>query len=492
MKHRNRPGENTPVGAQPPAMPQGGSLPVPENPPVLPEQLHPENTATLGEPPLASAAAPEDEPLKPEVQPERVLAGGPVKRFLKQLGLDLERSDRSLMQARHEDLNEEWEREKKREGSRRRVRRRFWAQVWTERLWLRRLVAVSVVVFGITSFLLLPQFYVNEITIKGLHTITPEAVLEASGIKQGQHMLRGLGGSLEGWLRLRYTSAERAVKRKLPYVESIEIRPHFPGGMTMTVQERIGVAYIRQEDSVLVVDSEGVVLRVEKQAPKGLPLIEGIVDSRVEVGRPIDQAFRNAITSTVMILSTIIDTDREANDHWDFFGRILRIRQIDSFTHFLTVELNNGRKLYVKLGALNEMRDNLYWLRAILKMGELDKLPDGLLDLSGKQRIFLPGKNFSVVVGQENGPPINIPQYNGEGEPPVATFPQRSAPQPSGSEVSEPVESGAPEKAGKPEPPKPVEETPTTPTSGAETEPTKPTEPAGTLPVETFPEITFG
>lgn len=267
----------------------------------------------------------------------------------------------------------------------------------------RRILVLSLLIFSLASFVLLPHFYVNHVTVEGLQTLLAEDLLAASGLEPGQHMIKGLGGTLESYLRLRYHRAEEQLKEKFAYIEDVVIRPSFPYGLTISVQERVGVAYIKQEQMVVVVDREGVVLHIQEGAVEDLPLIEGVHDSFVEVGKPMNASLKQSITGTVLILSTIIDTDRLADDRWNFFSRIESILPVSIDSHFLKVRLPNEKFLTVKLGSVTEMKDNLYWLRSILKIGELDDLPEGLLDISGKQRIFIPAQHFKTHI-LENRP----------------------------------------------------------------------------------------
>ena len=286
--------------------------------------------------------------------------------------------------------------------------------VWTIRYGqyiAKRLAVYGIIAFVLAAISLLPQFYVKQITITGARYIDVKKILAVSGLHLNQHLFTGLGGNLEGWLRLRYSTAENNIKRLLPGIESVEIRPSFPGKLRFVVKERIGVAYLQLPGYVVVVDSEGVVLRIDEKAPEKVPLIVGVSESQVEVGKPINSNLRAAITNSILIMSNIIDSDDEAQDKWNFFSRLKSLRPINAETHYITIRLNNGREMEVKLGDVTNIQANIYWLRSAVKMGVFERLGKGLLDLSGKQKIYIPAEHFSVKSDLTQDILSNTPEY---------------------------------------------------------------------------------
>lgn len=308
----------------------------------------------------------------------------------------------SLNQLMQQKLQATFEKEKSsRFGLRKRWLRRKWVAGRRNLSYL--LTTLSLLLFLLAALALLPMFQVESIVVEGNQRLDADELIAESGLQTQQHMIRGMGGGLENWLHFRYGPAQDRLLAYSPYLESVEITPSLPGQLVISVKERICVAYIQLEQNYLLVDSEGIVLEIVDQVPKGLPLIEGISDQQVEVGKKINRLFRSNITSAVLIMSTVIDTDKEAKDGWDFFSRIESIRPLDSSSHYLQVRLPSGKNLEVKLGSLQNMKDSLYWLRAILKQGELDAIEEeGLLDLSGEQRIFIPLKHFATSMRGES------------------------------------------------------------------------------------------
>lgn len=289
--------------------------------------------------------------------------------------------------------------EKEGKAPRRLWRRRYsriWKQIWGYGPLTRKLLVLSLLIFVVTVTLLLPPFYAGRIRIVGLHQLQGSRVLEVSGLHTGQHMLSGLGGSLEGWLRLRYTSAEQRILAALPEVQEVQITPTLPGEIQIRIVERIGVAYIHSDDSYLIVDREGVVLSILTEEPKGLPLIEGVSQSTARVGQAIDAGLRRDLSSAVQIIATVLETDLRAGDQWNFLGRVQSIRPLAQDGHLLLVRNDNGSILTVRLGAVSELKDHLFWLRAVLKRQLLSVLPDGMLDLSGAYRMYRPQSAFVV------------------------------------------------------------------------------------------------
>jgi cell division protein FtsQ len=117
------------------------------------------------------------------------------------------------------------------------------------------------------------EFVISAIDVKGNAVLTPEEVVELSGLGLGQSLL---GVSLE--------DVEEAVARS-PRVERARASRHLPGTIVIRLDEILPVALVASTSGALaeVTDDGRVLEPVERSSCVDLPLVSGPF-GRVEVG----------------------------------------------------------------------------------------------------------------------------------------------------------------------------------------------------------------
>lgn len=133
---------------------------------------------------------------------------------------------------------------------------------------------VSLVGVGLSLFLILglyrylstaPFLQVKEITLELGSRVDPQEVVEIGGLKTGKNLL-----SLD-------IATIKSRIEKLPWVKEASIRRIFPDGLRVSVDERRPFALIHLEDSVFIIDDNGVVFKkAVSEDAVDLPVITGI------------------------------------------------------------------------------------------------------------------------------------------------------------------------------------------------------------------------
>jgi hypothetical protein len=147
---------------------------------------------------------------------------------------------------------------------------------------LRVLTAVGVVVAGLLTAYGLSRsavLDVDRITVVGVEQVNPEFVLATAGVEVGDPILYTDLGAVAGRIE------------RLPWVSDAAVTRSLPGDITITVTERIPVAWIGLADgTALGVDAEGVAIGILGGPRDGMVEIEFSTPPPAALGEPIPEA----------------------------------------------------------------------------------------------------------------------------------------------------------------------------------------------------------
>jgi len=106
-------------------------------------------------------------------------------------------------------------------------------------------------------------FTLETVVVEGAHTLSPEEVVEASGLEPGTvSLFRVPAGEVE----------ERLARH--PRIAAARVRPRPPHTIVIEVAERVAAAAVPLQAGYAVVDGGGVVIEVTPARP-ALPLVSG-------------------------------------------------------------------------------------------------------------------------------------------------------------------------------------------------------------------------
>lgn len=252
---------------------------------------------------------------------------------------------------------------------------------------------VTLACFAVIAVLVwqLPAFRLGEIKIGQLRTVSQEEVIAASGLKTGQHLFEGLGGSLDQISHLRYGDVEKLLIAKFPTFKSVTAQMEFPGRIVFDITERIEVAYLEIPDGCVMIDKEGVAMNILPLPPSDIPVITGITVTTLNLGQPLSVDVDQALNSAITLMGAIIDADKDDRTEQKLLPQISRILPVGGREIYLTVILpNTGEELNVAAETGSDQGEDMLWLRFALAQGVFDSRGKGVLDLTGTRKTFTP------------------------------------------------------------------------------------------------------
>ncbi|NLW11175.1 MAG: FtsQ-type POTRA domain-containing protein [Clostridiaceae bacterium] len=252
-------------------------------------------------------------------------------------------------------------------------------------IWLAVLLVLTVAVLA------LPSFHLGSFEVAPADVLTEEEIIAASGLSVGQHLARGLGGSLQHIFQLRYKNAEDTIAAYSPFVKAADVRMKFPGTVAISIEERIEVAYVNIPDGCVLIDKEGYALSIHPKIPDDIPVIEGIRAVSLSLGQPLTVDVASSMQLAVTIMGAIIDADRDERTSVSLMSHVRKIRPAGGSLVYLTVVLpDTGEELIILAERGGDLSEDVLWLRFALEQGVLSGHGKGILDLTGTKKIFRP------------------------------------------------------------------------------------------------------
>lgn len=256
----------------------------------------------------------------------------------------------------------------------------------------RKLVWLFVLTGLVLAAWLLPPFRLQQLELAGdLYKLDGADIKRASGLVEGDHLLKGLGGSLPLWLALRYGRAEDAIRAGLPAVRDVTAKLDFPGQIRLDVAERIEVAWLAIPDGCVMIDKDGVALEIMLDPPAGIPLIAGINASSIILGQPLLVDLPETMDHAINILGAIIEADRDQRPATSLLGQVAQIRPLGGRQVYLTLTIPGAaEEITVLEQPKPDLAEDMLWLRFALDQGVLAGQGRGILDMSGNRTTFIP------------------------------------------------------------------------------------------------------
>lgn len=160
---------------------------------------------------------------------------------------------------------------------------------------LRFLIFIALIAGAILA-LSSDLFSVRKFEIEGNNYYTAAQVQETSGLSTGINIF-------EEKLR----QAKDALLED-PYIKNVEIKRVLPGTIKIVITERVDYACLPYNGQYVLIDEEGMVLRLTNELPV-LPLLEGIEISEPIPGKALDVDHNYLLSNTLNLLSVMADND---------------------------------------------------------------------------------------------------------------------------------------------------------------------------------------
>ena len=222
-----------------------------------------------------------------------------------------------------------------------------------------------------------PFFNVKNIEVEGATATSTQSVITASGIAQGQHILK--------------ISKKNAIAgiEKLAYVKTADINRVFPNKIKITVAEGKVCAVIALSNGFAAIDDNGKVMEISEE-PKVSPVVYGLTSKKSEVGEKISI---DETTQLDVILKYINELNQQA--------LMIPYVSLTADGGDVWVELENG--ILVCFGNDDEIEYKVAaFAESLRSSGDIDA---GFFDVTTPERIIysssLPGEEEEITEESE-------------------------------------------------------------------------------------------
>lgn len=198
-------------------------------------------------------------------------------------------------------------------------------------------------VIALAVALMLTVFFnVSAIKVTGSSIYTENEIFIASGIMEGDNILR-----------MPKDDIEARIEQALPYVKKAEVLKSLPESVGIKVTPAEESMALQTEDSIYILDKDYKILRVANEVPEGMLRIKGIKSPTVTVGT--DLLFSDMQQSRALTDLKAIGSDKGLN-----------IGYID-ISSLVDIKFTVDNRLFVKLGSYNYIDGKINHLVTMLK-----------------------------------------------------------------------------------------------------------------------------
>lgn len=193
------------------------------------------------------------------------------------------------------------------------------------------LVAIAAILGAVAWFV--PILKVSSIEVNGTAATDPAAVIETSGIVEGENLLR-----------VNVNSAAHNIV-ELPWVKSVTINRKLPGTISVEVQERVAAVFQSSADGDVIYDTEGKAIIIGTPPP-----------GTVEV-KATDADNPEILPAVISVINSIREQDAA------MLNNVATVEAPDQFD--ILLKLKDGREIY--WGSAENNHDKAVAMSTVLK-----------------------------------------------------------------------------------------------------------------------------
>lgn len=219
--------------------------------------------------------------------------------------------------------------------------------------YLLRFIVLVAFATGMYFFFTSSLFDIQQLTVDNNSHYTEEQVISLAGAKTGENL---------------FEAPLSQMKEKLladPYMKNVKLKRKLPAEVVIIVEERKEDAAVPYGNKYIIIDNEGMVLRIADQEP-ALTLLLGMTIKNMEPGTPLEVEDNTALTDTLKLLE-------EVKEHELFFKKIdISSIMIKAYIYDQLVCEGKPDDILDNLDSLQEVLYDLYTKgieRGVIKMG---------------------------------------------------------------------------------------------------------------------------
>ncbi|MDD2189439.1 MAG: FtsQ-type POTRA domain-containing protein [Eubacteriales bacterium] len=219
--------------------------------------------------------------------------------------------------------------------------------------YLLKFVILLALATGLYFFFSSSMFDIQKITVEDNSHYTTEQLISLAGAKTGENL---------------FDASLSKMKEKLladPYIKNVKLKKRLPAEVVISVEERKEDAAVPYGSRYILIDSEGMVLRISDVEP-AITLLTGMVVINMEPGTPLEVEQNALLTDTLKLL-------QQAKEHELYFKKI-DISNLVIKAHIYDQLICEGTAENI-MDNLDSLQDVLYDLytkgieRGVIKMG---------------------------------------------------------------------------------------------------------------------------
>ncbi len=160
-----------------------------------------------------------------------------------------------------------------------------------------RAVVFLAIVSGLIYFLNSPFFDIQKINVEGNSYFTSEQIIERSGLTTGRNIIFNM-----------HKNDIKKTLMKEPYVKGVELHRHYPNKVTLIIEERTEAAVVPEREKFVVIDGEGLVLRVTEVEPQ-LTALKGLTVKSMKTGKALEVEENAGFSSTLSMINSMQNSE---------------------------------------------------------------------------------------------------------------------------------------------------------------------------------------
>ena len=160
---------------------------------------------------------------------------------------------------------------------------------------LRNLLILLLLLGAAFLFVKSDYFLIKNIEVEGNTYYTKSEIISLADAKTGNNII------FDAEIKQMEENLE-----KNPFFKIIEIKRKLPSTIVIRVEERQQMAAIQFGDKYIVMDDEGVILRMTEVEPK-VTLLTGLTISKMDVGEPLEAEEKENLSMVLRMLKTMQD-----------------------------------------------------------------------------------------------------------------------------------------------------------------------------------------
>lgn len=200
-----------------------------------------------------------------------------------------------------------------------------------QRLTVAGLLGILLVLVLVAAYF---AFRITGIDVVGVYSrYSPEQIVEMSGLKRGRHIL------------LQDLPEARTLLNADPYL-SATVKYVFPNKINITISERRGIGVVQwgpDSEYLALIDANGYVLESDRPSAGGLPIVKGLVVTRVVAGTKIGDDADEQVQSTLDVLGAL-----------DEFGLLYSISSVD-MSETMGISMYTPEGYRIELGNVSDL-----------------------------------------------------------------------------------------------------------------------------------------